>query len=263
MRRRFAGVMVAAIAVLGVTSATGLAGEAGTDSDGNFLAFDADVSPPVAGTKAKPQPVTLTVHQMFGNYLSGKQPPRSTSIAVKLPKGMSVHPEFVGACPLPKSDADIKVSRCPASSRVGTGSALADARSLGASGQIPATVTAFNGEKNAAGNPTLVLFGVAKVGGQDVPSEFDFELKRATGSFGQQLVTFDPFPVTPPGPNEGYITLNKLDLKVSKTVTRKKLKRGFLEAPTSCPRAGWAFREEFALEGPSTLLAPDFVACTK
>ena len=263
MRRKTA-LLLLVVGALGMTSAESLAGEAAIDNDGNFLVMDADVSPPVAGTKAKPQPVTLTLHQMFGNYRSGQQPPRSTSIAFRLPKGMTTHPEFVGACPLPKSDADIKVSRCSSASRVGTGTALADARSLGVNDPVTAKVTAFNGEKNSDGNPTLILFGEAQVGASTVTVEYDFESKRAaTGGFGLQLITFDPFPSPPPDPNSGFITLNKLDLKVAKTVTRKKVKRGYLEAPTSCPRAGWAFREEFALVNGQSLLAPDQVACVK
>ena len=53
------------------------AGEAAIDPAGNFLVMDADISPPRAGTKKKPQPVTLDFHQMYGNYRSGAQPPRN------------------------------------------------------------------------------------------------------------------------------------------------------------------------------------------
>jgi hypothetical protein len=260
--------LLVAIGVLGVTSAISYGGEAAVDSDGNFLMMDADISPPIAGTKAKPQPVTLSFHQMFGNYRNGKQPPLSTSLAVRLPKGMTSHPELFPTCPLPKSDADIKASRCSSGAKVGTGTALADARSLGVQDPIPATVTAFNGEKNAAGNPTLILFGEATVGGNPVTTEYDFESKNSpTGAFGLILITFDPYSSPPQDPNAGFITLNKLDLKVAKTVNGKlkgkRVKRGYLEAPTTCPRAGWSFSEDFALSNGATLKAPDIVACTK
>jgi hypothetical protein len=268
MGRKTAATLLVAIGVLGATSAISYGGEAAVDGDGNFLVMDADVFPPVAGTKAKPQPVTLSFHQMYGNYRSGKQPPRNTTIAVRLPKGMASHPELFATCPLPKSDADIKASRCSSASRVGTGTALADARSLGVNDPVPAAVTAFNGEKNAAGHSTLILFGVATVGGAPVTTEYDFESKSSpTGGFGLQLITFDPYPRPAPDPNAGFITLNKLDLDVTKTVNGKvkgkRVKRGYLESPTSCPRAGWAFDEEFALSTGPTLKAPDFVACTK
>jgi hypothetical protein len=268
MRGKTAAALLVAIGVMGATSAISYAGEAGIDGDGNFLTFDADISPPVAGTKAKPRPVTLTVHQMFGNYRNGKQPPRSTTLAVRLPKGMTTNAGMFEACPLPKSDADIKVSRCSAESQVGTGTALADARNLGVNDPVPATVTAFNGEKNAAGNYTFILFGEADVAGTKVTTEYDFEMKKGGAGFGNQLVTFDPYSSPPPDPNAGYITLNRLDLKVGRTVKskvpgHKVVTHGYEEAPTSCPKKGWAFREEFTLVTGSTLLAPDFVACTK
>jgi hypothetical protein len=266
-RRGRAAALLGAVVTLGCASAASYAGEAAIDNDGNFLTVDADLSPPVAGTKSRPQPVTLTIDQMYGNYRTGKQPPLNTTIAVQLPRGLTTHPEFVGACPLPKSDADIKASRCSASARVGIGTALADARSLGLNDPVPAKVTAFNGEKNAAGNSTLILFGEAAIGGNTVTVEYDFELKKAAAPFGTQLVTFDPYAMPPPDPNAGFITLNKLDVQTGKTVTRKlrgkRVKRGYLEAPTTCPRAGWAFGEDFALVTGATLKAPDFVSCVK
>ena len=181
---------------------------------------------------------------------------------------MTSHPEFVGACALPKSDADVKVDRCPASSRVGKGTAVADARSLGVNDPVSATIDAYSGEENAAGNPTLILIAVAKVGGSDVVVEYDFESRNVgPAPYGIALVTFDPYPSPPPDPNAGFITLNKLDLKVRRNVTRtqkgKRVKRGYLEAPTTCPRAGWSFREEFEQIDAATLMAPDVVACVK
>jgi hypothetical protein len=267
MRTKAGVAALAAACVLGATTGTSYAGEAGIDNDGNFLTADADVSPPVAGTKKKPQPVTLDFHQMFGNYRTGKQPPRSTEIAVRLPRGMTLHPDFVGECPLPATDADIRADRCSASSRVGAGTALADARNLGLPDPIPATVTAFSGAAHN-GNPTLLLQGRVTFGGSTVVVEYDFEVvDAASGGFGLRLVTFDPFTSPPPDPNSGYITLNKLDLKVGKNVKRrvsgKRVGRGYLEAPNTCSKAGWAFREEFTLVTGATLLAPDAVACTR
>ena len=267
MRTKAGVAVLAAAGVLAAMTGTSYGGEAGIDNDGNFLVADADVSPPVAGTKKKPQPVTLDFHQMFGNYRTGNQPPRSTDLAVRLPRGMTIHPDFVGECPLPKSDADIRDDRCSASSRVGTGTALADARNLGFADPIPATVTAFSGAAHN-GNPTLLLQGVVTVGGAKVTVEYDFDVvDAASGGFGLRLITFDPFPSPAPDPNSGYITLNKLDLKVGKNVKRrvsgKRVGRGYLEAPNTCSKAGWAFREEFILVTGATLLAPDTVACTK
>jgi hypothetical protein len=169
----------------------------------------------------------------------------------------------VGECPLPTAQADVRADRCPASSRVGTGTALADARSVGIQDPIPATVTAYNGAERG-GRPTLILQGVATIGGNRVVTEFDFENRRASGRFGTEVRTFDALPAEPPGP---AIALNKLDLRVGRTVNTRvrgrRVRRGYLEAPTTCPRAGWAFEEEFIRADGSSLRAGDVMACTR
>jgi hypothetical protein len=253
------------LAALSATAAVSYGGEATVDSNGNFLTVDVDLSSPTAGTKAKPRPVTLSFHHMFGNYRTGMQGTGVETISVRLPRGMSTHPELVAECPLPKSGAEVTASRCPASSRVGSGTALADARSFGIAEPIPATVTAFNGAKHG-GNATLILQGVANVGGNPVVTEFDFDSLKATGRFGIELKTFDPFATAPADPSAPGIALNKLDLKAGKTInTRvkgKRVKRGYLEAPTACTGSGWAFEEEF-IRGGSPLTAGDVMSCAK
>jgi hypothetical protein len=265
MRRQVVTVLLAVGALAG-TAAVSYGGEATVDSNGNFLTVDIDLSSPAAGTKAKPRPVTLSFHHMFGNYRTGMQGTRVQTISVRLPRGMTTHPELVAECPLPKSGAEITATRCPASSRVGSGTALADARSLGIAEPIPATVTAFNGAKHS-GNATLILQGVANVGGNQVVTEFDFDSLKATGRFGIELKTFDPFPSPPADPNAPGIALNKLDLKAGKTInTRvkgKRVKRGYIEAPTACTGSGWAFEEEFIRVGGSPLTAGDVMSCAK
>jgi hypothetical protein len=252
--------------VFGGATAVSYGGEATVAANGDFLMMDADFSSVVAGTKAKPQPATLTFHQMFGNYRDGSQPRGVPTIVVRAPRGMTLNGDLAGECPLPASDADIKADRCSASSRVGTGTALADARSFGIADPVPARVTAYNGPVRS-GNRTFILQGVATVGGSEVVTEFDFENRRGTGRFGAELTTFDAFASPPADPNAPGITLNKLDLKVGKTVnTRvrgKRVKRGFFETPTTCTGSGWAFEEEFKFADGTSLKAGDVMSCTK
>ena len=263
--RRQAAMFLLTLGALAATSAVSYGGEATVLPDGEFLTVDVDLSSPVAGTRAKPRPVTLNFHHMFGNYRSGAQGRGVQTISVRLPRGLTTHPELVGECPLPTSNSDIKPDRCPASTRVGTGTALADARSFGIADPVPATVTAYNGAKHN-GNPTLILQGVAMIGSTPVTMEFNFDSLRATGLFGIELRTFDPFP-SPSDPNAPSIALNKLDLTAGKNVnTRvrgKRVKRGYIEAPTSCPRSGWAFEEEFVRADGTSLKAGDVMPCTK
>ena len=265
MRKQAAAVLLAA-GVLGGTAAPSYGGQAAINDRGDFLTMDADLAPPVAGTRAKPQPATLSLHQMFGNYRDGSQPPRSTTITVRLPRGMATNDDFVARCPLPKSDAEIVATRCPSASRVGTGSALADARGFGLPNPVPATVAVYNGEERN-GQATLILQGIARVGSADVVNEFDFIYQRSSGRFGQEIVTFDPYSSPPPDPASPFITLNRLDLRVGKTVTRRvsgrRVRRGFMETPTSCTSRGWAFEEEFAFASGAPLSAGDVMACTR
>jgi hypothetical protein len=252
-------VLLAGSAILGATSGSAQAGNAAIDADGNFLI--------VASTARRPQPVTLELHQMFGNYRNGRQPPAATELRVSLPRGARVNAGFAGRCPLPTSQADIRADRCPASSRIGSGDATADARSLGVPGAIPATLTAFNGAA-FQGDPTFILQGQARIGGTTVVNEFDFRIRRGGSSpFGLQAVTFDPFTPPPAAPGAGNVTLNALNLRIGKTVRRRfrgrRIPRGVIEAPTSCPRTGWSFASRFTLEGGSVLDARDTSPCRR
>jgi hypothetical protein len=265
MRRQVLTVLLT-VGALVATSAVAYGGEATVLPNGQFLMTDVDLSSPVAGTNAKPRPVTLSFHHMFGNYRTGQQGQGVQTISVRLPRGMKTNPGLVAECPLPTSNADINATRCPAASRVGTGTALADARSFGIADPVPATVTAFNGAKHS-GHATLILQGVASIAGNQVVTEFDFDSLKATGRFGIELKTFDPFPSPPADPNSPGIALNKLDLTSGKTInTRvkgKRVKRGYLEAPTVCTRSGWAFEEEFIATDGTQLKAGDVMSCTK
>lgn len=265
MRKQAAAVLIVAGA-LGVASAPSYGGEATIDGSGNFLMLDTDLAPPVAGTRSKPQPVTLTLHQLFGNYRSGAQPPNTSGIVFRLPRGMRANTDLVGTCPLPAADADIRSNRCSTASRIGTGAAIADARDFGINDPVAARVTAYNGaERN--GSPTLIIQGVATIGGGEVVTEYDFVQGRGSERFGIVLTTFDPVPGAAADPNGPAITLNKLDLRVGKTintrVSGRRVRRGFLETPTTCPRSGWAFEQEFTFAAGGSLKAGDVVPCTR
>ena len=261
--RRQAFTVLLTLGALAATGGVSHGGEATVAPNGDFLMLDADLSSPIAGTRATPRPVAFNFHHMFGNYRTGEQGEGVQRITVRLPRGLVVNPDLVGECPLPTSSQDVRPDRCPASSRVGTGTALADARSAGVAEPIPATVTAYDGPARN-GRPTLILQGVAMVGTTQVTTEFDFENVPASGRFGSEVRTFDPTPSEPAGPT---ISLNKLDLRVGKTVTRRvrgrRVRRGYLEAPTTCPRSGWAFEEEFLRNNGTTLTAGDVMPCTR
>jgi hypothetical protein len=260
-------VLLAGSVVLGVASAPAQAGDTAIDADGNFLMTDVSMSPARTSTARRPQPVTFELHQMFGNYRNGRQPPRSAELTVSLPRGATVNPSFAGRCPLPTSDADVRADRCPASSRIGGGDATADARNLGVPGAIPVALTAYNGAP-FQGDPTFILQGEARVGGNTIVNEFNFRFRRSGSSpFGLQAVTFDPYTSPPPAPGSGYVTLNALNLRIGKTVRRRfrgrRIPRGVIEAPRTCPRAGWSFASRFTLEGGSVLDARDTSPCRR
>jgi hypothetical protein len=265
--RRIGAVLLAGSAILGAATVPAHAGDVAIDDDGNFLMTDVSMSPARTSTTRRPQPVTLELHQMFGNYRTGRQPPPNTRLTVSLPRGALVNAGFAGRCPLPTSQAQVRADRCPASSRIGGGDALADARNLGVPGPIPARLTAYNGAQ-FQGAPTFILQGVAQVGGNTIVNEFDFVIRRSgSPPFGLQAVSFDPFPSPPPAPGAGNVTLNELNLRIGKTVRRRfrgrRIPRGVIEAPRNCPRAGWSFASEFALEGGSVLNARDTSPCRR
>ncbi len=80
---------IALIAAVGVLSGAGvaLAGQGATNEQGDFIALDVAVSPPVAGTAKAPRGVGVSLDSFLGNRINGNTPSTNDSVVVRFSKG--------------------------------------------------------------------------------------------------------------------------------------------------------------------------------
>jgi hypothetical protein len=264
IRRAAAAATTLAVASLGAVGIA-TAGPSSSDANGNFAALDVDVSPPQAGTKVAPRGVGLAIHQVAGNSRNGSRSPYGGDWTLRLPRGMrSNAARFPVACPLPASGDQIgQESRCPAHSKIGTGTGEGDARPA-IQEFLPAIVNAYNGDPHA-GRPTLILMITAAVGNSQIHGELDFEyVNEPVGPYGLKLGAFHPLPDS----SNSLFGIRKLDLVLPDKVFKlksgtKKLRLHLLEAPTKCG-GSWGFSLTTATQsGDASLTAPDVAPCVK
>jgi hypothetical protein len=149
-------------------------------------------------------------------------------------------------------------SICPKGSKVGTGSATADARPIVAD-PVNATVTAYNG-KRIDGHRTFLLYIVPEIGSPFlVPGT---ETRR-------DFIEF-PVPLIPTLPGQAnalptFFTI-KAGGKITKTRRVNGSKRGvtinYFSNPRSC-NGGWPWQFDFTYENGEQLSATDEAPCKK
>jgi hypothetical protein len=178
----------------------------------------------------KPWIVNLSIGAQLGTD-DGTVPEPVNHMIFSFTRGAKVHPEAFGTCTL----AIIKAqgpSGCPASSRLGDGTAVANALQQ----DFPASIDVFNGP--AAGKNHKILIYARALGTVVIPLEGT--LKKTSGKYGYVL----DLPV-------GRIrTVGDMDASITSFqvtvggVGRKKVP--FIEAPTSCAKPGWPFFGSFS-----------------
>jgi len=263
--RHLAGALVAAAVAAGGLPAAAGAGGAVTNGFGEFAVLDVDVFPPASSTRGARQGVSVAFHSFYGSR-DGSPPRTADTVTIAFPRGFRANGLEFPQCPLPTSagpTGDVgKASRCPAASRIGTGTAEADARAAGVPQPVPATLTLFNGAPQR-GNPTLIVIAQGTGAFSGVTTEIDFEIRNARTQ--PTFVTInDPLPGETPGPAPFVTT--KFDLTVPvKRITRGSGRRRRViylnEAPTTCRRA-WTFSITQAYAGGS-LVARDEAGCVR
>lgn len=257
---------IAALAVAGAAAGVATAGPATTDTNGNFAVLDVDVTPPQAGTKAKPRGVGVAIHAFFGNSRNGQRSPYRGDQVIRLPRGMRTNAaRFPVTCPLPATTDELgNEARCPVKSKLGSGTAEADARPA-IQEFLPATMNAYNGAPHN-GHPTLIVMLTATVGNSQLHSELDFEYtSQPTGAYGPKLAMFHVVADS----SSGFFSPRKFDLTLPDKVFKlkvgaKKVRYHVLQAPTKCPSAGWAFSMQgFTTDGSSSITATDVAPCVR
>jgi hypothetical protein len=220
------------------------------------LIIRVSASPPVAGTAAKPQPVALEFDSLEYTDSGQRSQLYTRTLAYRF-GGFTFHPGAFAKCRESKLEKS-GPKACPKASRIGTGTAVADARPT-LPDKIKADVVAFNGQLdvNEAGEPitpvpAVLIFARAPNG---LKSYLPVLFKG-----GDRLETTDRPP--PQDGNPPPFSIVRLHLKVpvkAKTANGKTV--GYIEAPLTCPRGKWKFTQLNTTYSGEKLTATDTEPC--
>ena len=260
---KFLAATGAAIAALTVT-AVAFAGETVRSPNGEHLTIDVDVFPPKASGHT-PTSVALGFHYFSGRS-DGQRPRNQDTTVVRFQRGFRFNGALFPRCRL--GDFQANPPRCPANTRIGSGTAEADARPA-APQPVQAQVTAFNGELQN-GAPTTYF--VSNPGNQRI---IGVTRNQPTGPYGSALELRQEPP--PPAGQQPLFTLTRFDLRtLNRTVltrVRRRIRgrnvivtvrRGLIEAPPFCTGL-WLFAQDLTYSTPTNerLRATDEAGCTR
>lgn len=247
-------VTIAMLACAGIA----LAGQAATNSNGDFIDLNVAVTPPVAGTPKAPQGVGVSFDSFTGNRISAGAESVNTSIVVRFNKGFKINGALFPACKINPTG----VSKCPKSTQIGTG--VAEAELPGANGApptfIPAKLIAYNGKPFKTRAPTIIFS--ALLNGKP-SAELDFTAaQQPQGRYGLAFTQIQ-FP-SAGGPSFGIskFSINVPDRTVTRKLHGKLVKVHLFEAPTTC-NGSWVFSETNTFSTQSPLTATDSQPCAK
>jgi hypothetical protein len=178
----------------------------------------------------------LTLGIQYSNQAGGIPEPVRHAV-VHLPAGLGIDVRSFGVCPAARLEKQLGRG-CPASARIGRGSALMGAHLGAINLHENASLTAWRGP-NEGGRPTLEILGEGLSPLEEhVVLKGVLETDRAP--YGQRLtMTVPPIPTLPTEPNASA-------LHFSLTVGSEHGRLGkLIHAPGSCPAGGFRFGADF------------------
>jgi hypothetical protein len=193
----------------------------------------------------KPWIVNLSLGAHLGSS-DGTVPSPVNHMVFQFTRGAKVHPEAFGTCTMAILH-DKGPAGCPKSSRLGDGTATANALET----DFAATIDVFNGPK--AGNGRKILVYARALGTVIIPLEGT--LTKTSGKYGWKL-DLPIGRIRTVGDNDAAI----LDFQVRVGGIGKK-KVPFIEAPTACNKPGWPFLGTFTYADGSTGTSSAIINC--
>jgi hypothetical protein len=233
-------ILPAALAALGVAAIPAFAVNADQG-------LSVSVSPSKAGTKAKPKGVRLKVTTT--TTPKDTTPFATTSATIFFDRNLQFYGKSFKSCSQAQVQQD--QTRCPAGSKVGTGSAQGIA--LGATENL--TITAFNG-------PSGNKIELHVVGQQPlmIDSVIEGSLRTSSGAYGHKLVVPIPQGLQQPAPNV-YATLTQFVTAVGSATVKSKGKP--YVGLTGCTGGKLRFRGDFTYTDGTSKTATAVASCKK
>jgi hypothetical protein len=173
---------------------------------------------------------------------SGAKPPPLTRTVLRFPKGAVLNARYFKQCS--RSALESRgASACPASSKIGAGTARGDARPI--VGNVDAKITLFNG-KPVSGNPTILIYAVPDIS-SPITIQGVLEYQRS-GRYGYVLdVNIPPIPTLPGQPNASVVFFDATTL--DRTVRRRGRRIHYIEGPVVCNGTFLLLDGSFSYEG--------------
>jgi hypothetical protein len=193
----------------------------------------------------KPWIVNLQLGAHLGSS-DGSVPSPVNHMVFQFTRGAKVHPEAFATCTL-QILHDKGPNGCPKSSRLGSGTATANALET----NFPATIDVFNGPQVGKGRKLLVY--ARALGTVVIPLEGT--LTRTPGKYGWKL-DLPIGRIRTVGDNDAAI----LDFQVKVGgIGRNRVP--FIEAPTACTKPGWPFLGTFTYADGTTGTSSAIINC--
>jgi hypothetical protein len=228
-----------AIAVTGALALGGV-GAAVSSAVNPDITMTASVSPTKHGTKKKPKKTKLVV-TLTTTPVAGETPFAASRTVVHLPKELVFNGKAFKSCS--KQQAFDDDSKCPAKSRVGSGSAVGTSRALGVTENL--SVKVFNGP---GGNKLELLLQSAPGSPVDIHAVLEGLLQKDSGKYGKKLIVDIPQDLQTPAPNT-YATLEYFKTTINAvTGTHKKPYVGI----ASCKTKSMAFGVDYTYQPDGT-----------
>jgi hypothetical protein len=173
---------------------------------------------------------------------TGAKPPPLTRTVLRFPKGSVVNARYFKQCS--RSALESRgASACPAGSKIGAGTARADARPI--VGNVDSKITLFNG-KPVGGDPTILIYAVPDISSPiTIQGLLGFQ---RSGRYGYVLdVSVPPIPTLPGQPNASVVFFDATTL--DRTVRRRGRRIHYIEGPVVCNGTFLLLDGSFSYEG--------------
>jgi hypothetical protein len=213
----------------------------------------------------EPEPAGPGITFDFGFTIAGSNPSPLSSVALRLPSGLSYATSELGMaeCHLARLSA-AGLAGCPRNSRIGDGTATV--RVPFGTGSLKETVNLTLLVGHTHGEEQELLYYA--VGTVPVISELVFRAEIGTAAAGNAMVTEVPAIATLPGsPNAALVSLESRigppELTYTRIANHKEIHyhpRGMV-LPASCPPRGYGFSATFRFEDHTTSSAHSTVRC--
>jgi hypothetical protein len=185
----------------------------------------------------------LTVRTVFHvRDDTGVKPIPLTKTTLRFPKGAKVNAKYFKKCS--RSALESKgPSGCPSASKIGSGSAIGDARPI--ISDVKTKITMFNGQP-VGGNPTILIYAVPDISS---PLTIQAVLRRQRGGNYGYVLEAD-VPTIPTLPNQPNASVTFFDATtLDRTVRRKGRRIHYIEGPIVCDGTYLLLDGTFTYEG--------------